>query len=151
MDDLKTIGMSMAEQDNRGTQYPLFVIQVDYKDYALEGGDWDEKERKDHDLINERDLCGKCAKLWEKSELPEECWEWGCEESFDYFTVKTKFDLEAGVFFTEEACHQHIEENKHHYDNPTSYVVSAWRNPEMVAVMQTIIKSAQREVPSHYK
>jgi len=41
-------------------------------------------------------------------------------------------------FLTEEACHKHIEENKHHYTNPKSFVHHAWRHPELEKLMEAL-------------
>lgn len=50
-----------------------------------------------------------------------------------------------GFFFTEGAAKQYIEENRHNLNNPYTYASSAWRNPEMQAVMQLILSHA----PTH--
>lgn len=123
MDDFKTVqkvGRTMAKQSNYHTQYPLFVIQVDYK-----------RQPGIHE-----DATG--------TELGED------NEELEYVTDQ-KFDLTAGVFFTVEACREHIAMNSYHYDNPRPFCISAWRNPDMQAVMRQIINTATDEVPSHYK
>jgi len=43
------------------------------------------------------------------------------------------------VFLTEEACHLHMKQNKHHAGyKEHSYVSHAWRNPEMEKVFELI-------------
>lgn len=44
------------------------------------------------------------------------------------------------VFFTEKACHKHIEQNHYHFSAPRSYVRHAWRNPEMENLFKAINK-----------
>lgn len=48
-------------------------------------------------------------------------------------------------FFTEKACRQHIEENKHHYRNPMDYLNFAFRNPEMETLLGILSKIEIRE------
>ncbi len=44
-------------------------------------------------------------------------------------------------FFTEKACLQHLAQNKHHYPEGTdTYVDCAWRNPEIMALLENIGK-----------
>lgn len=66
------------------------------------------------------------------------------------FVYEHVFDLKAGIFLTEHAALQHIASNNYHYDKPQVFCVSAWRNPEMQAVMRQIIKAGDEDVPSHY-
>ena len=49
------------------------------------------------------------------------------------------------VFFTEKACRQHIEENKHHYRNPMDYLNFAFRNPEMETLLGILSKIEIKE------
>jgi hypothetical protein len=142
-------GKRMVAQSNRGTQYPLFVIQQDVRHWVAVDEDYNERQRTEE--IKEYWLCDSCSALHgDDKELPPEC-EKCDEDAFDHYEIKQEFVISsAGVFFTEEACHKHIRENMHHYRNPQSYVICAWRNPEMVNVMQQIIKTSDQEIPSHY-
>lgn len=38
------------------------------------------------------------------------------------------------TFLTSKACQEHIDKNHYHYNEPTVYLNSAWRNPEMELV-----------------
>lgn len=52
---------------------------------------------------------------------------------------KAHYDYEykyQNAFFTEKACKLHIEQNKHHYNNPIDYLSFAFRNIEMEMVMK---------------
>lgn len=157
----------MATQDNRSTQYVLFAVQVDYKDYKEYSGDWEFKERSFGDHISydeyEKLLCKACRKVWNEGDgytnLPDDTclnegkgWQHECkDEAFFYYNIKQKLTVESvGVFFTAKACQQHIDENYYHYENPQVYGIAAWRNPEMVAIMQHLIALSGKELPSHY-
>lgn len=122
MDDFKTVkrlATEMAGQKNYHTQYPLFVIEVDYKRAPWGGEDID-------------------GYLDDEATEPTP------------YVLDKKFDLTAGVFFTERSIREHIKMNDYHYDNPRPFCISAWRNPDMQAVMRQIIKVDGAEVPSHY-
>lgn len=120
--DFKTItktGENMLTQSNRGTQYPLFVIQDVHRRAPTIHEDPDGVEKVD-------------------------------DEEFEYVEER-QFNLKAGVFFTEAAAQQHIDENHYHYTDPSIYVVSAWRNPEMQALMRQTINIEGKELPSYYE
>lgn len=144
------IGKEMAVQDNRATQYPLFVVISDIERAVPDG--CGESKRKDLDAIDSDLLCEDCSKKYnEDKDLPEHCIYcdddcfWNCE-------VSQEPDLRAGVFFTAKACQEHIDLNSYHYKNPKVYGIGAWRNPEMVAVMSDLIMNhAGKELPSHYR
>lgn len=143
-------GMEMAVQDNRSTQYPLFVIQQDTRIWADQGNDYDERERKED--TEEYWLCDACQKLYEAGDdMIDDCHDCD-EEAYDHYKIEQEFVIgTAGVFFTAKACQQHIDENNYHYRNPQVYSIAAWRNPEMVEVMQSLIIGAGHELPSHYR
>ena len=147
---VENIGKKMLTQENRMTQYPLFVIMVDEKIARSPDWDWDDKERVDIDCLNGQDLCENCMKILENDQdLPPECDD--CDDgAFDFFQVKRVPDLRAGVFFTLDACQKHIDANDYHYVNPKPFVVGAWRNEEMQQVMQHLCSLAG-EIPSHYR
>ena len=60
-------------------------------------------------------------------------------------------DYGAVMYFTGKAAEQHIEENGHHYDNPTIYVRSAHDNRELKDVIHLLILAGGNEISSdHY-
>lgn len=147
--DPKTIGAEMSTQNNRGGQYPMYVIQTDERRWVESSGDWDERERVedlDHDA-----LCTSCRGLMDMdTELPEDCDD--CDwEAFTHFKLEDQFELMPGIFFTEKAAQKHIDENHYHYYNPRVYGVGAWRNPELIAVQQYLITTSGSDLPSHYR
>lgn len=141
---LKEIGERMNTQDNRSTAFPLFVVQslVQRPSPAeLSTG----CERVDDDHLDRECLCEKCNALYENDEeLPDECED--CQdECFNFFTEEYEFDLQAGVFLTEQACEEHIKYNGYHYYKPRSYAVSAWRNNEMQNLMKMLSVLASKD------
>lgn len=144
--ELDKLSRSMAAQDNRGTQLPLFVVMEDVKRYTVYSDDWEFRERAD----NDEPLCTSCVALSEAGlELPIDCDD--CDfDCFNYYNAEEGVNVTAGIFFTAAGCDRHIEENKHHYNNGRSYAVSAWRNDEMKLVMQDLVARTQPEMPSHY-
>lgn len=125
------LGAKMNAQDNRSTQFPLFVVQHKVRVYVGSDQAWDETERKED--AHKNDLCFDCRQI--EQELPDDC-ENCYPAAFLYIRIEKQFDLRAGVFFTAEACDAHIETNIYHYgEEPRSFAISAWRNPEMESIM----------------
>lgn len=161
LDNLKeesAIGAKMAEQNNRSTQYPMFVIMTDKKIYMPHSYAWDYdgKERLDDEYqeIDVKDLCKKCAELYNEdfdySVLPDDCED--CDpEAFKWYKKEEQIEQLPGVFFTAEAAQRHIDENHYHYNNPRVYGIGAWRNEEMQTVQRLLIGLALKDLPSHYR
>lgn len=133
----------MLKQNKRGTAYPIFIVVRDEKVYGF-GSDWrDGLERKDTDNIDtDAELCDGCRTQYQETgELPDECDEYECEESFvGYRIEKDVFQDRAAFFFTAEACDAHIEANRHHYGKDAhSYAISAYHNYELQQVMEHLV------------
>lgn len=144
---LNTLTEKMKDQDNRATAFPLFVIQVDKKEYCND--ELAEKiERKGESYGN---FCSDCQeKMDNAEEIPEYCER--CDPScFIGYRIIQDFDLTAGVFLTAEACEEHIRLNHYHYINPKSFAVSSWRNPEIQTVIQLLFKLLAKEIPMPYR
>jgi len=142
MDEIK---QKMLTQNNRGTSFPIFIVVRDEKVYGV-ASDWrDGVERKDIDSIDiESELCEACRTQYnEHNELPDECDEYECEDSFiGYKIEKDVFQSRGAFFFTAEACDKHIENNRHHYGSQAhSYAISAYHNYELQQVMEHLIGS----------
>lgn len=152
---LTSIGQEMIAQDNRATQHVMFVIMVKQKDYKNYVDDWEHRERPNLDAVDEekfeRDLCKVCKDMYaEHGEVKDECDD--CDfDAWWYYNLVDTVDVNPGIFFTAAACQQHIDENKHHYFEPSVYGISAWRNPEMQAVQKYLIGLTGQELPSHYQ
>jgi hypothetical protein len=57
------------------------------------------------------------------------------DDNWTLFSIKKEHRY-SNTFFTAKACKEHIESNGYHYNNPTDYLNSAWRNPEMELVSE---------------
>lgn len=163
--DLLETSKLMREQSCRHTQYPLFIIQEEQEVVKAEGCG---NERKYFSNDGEMELTFEQFEALEEAQLNDATSEdveelleevgFGALADFDSYDFRAiEFDTEyvyrddAGFFFTEKACHDHIEANHYHYNKPRSYVISAWRNPEMVQTMQMILKLTGDEIPSQYQ
>ena len=144
---IKDIGKEMAKQNNRATQYPMFVVYHEVERAVPDGcGESRRKPEMDSSL-----MCDKCCEMEEANENPpdycpdcdEDCF-WNCE-------VEPEPDLTPGVFFTAEACQKHIDENHYHYQKPVVYGIGSWRNPEMQLVQKHLLEIAGEKIPSHYQ
>ena len=146
---IKEIGQEMVKQDNRMTQYVMFVVW-DRKERIVPDG-FGETRRKN----NEDSGSGLCRSCLEKYKNEEELEDWcdDCDQDCFYeATNEFEPDLTAGVFFTAKACQEHIDENRHHYGpDVTTYGISCWRNPEMQAVQKHLIEGSGNKVPNHYQ
>jgi hypothetical protein len=182
MYDLIDISKRMREQSNRSTQYPLFVVQEFLEiDRASGCGEYTKYVSYDSDIEltqEQYEAIEACQEYSTVEELEENGHDWVEYETIlkeiglsldDTSTINLSefrsidYDIDwvisgrAGVFFTEEACEEHIRLNHYHYTKPRSYVISAWRNPEMVEVMKTILDAtavpdmARIDLPSHYR
>ena len=141
----------MREQNNRGTQYPTFCVYEKRRRWTNEYEEDVRKIRKED--ADERHLCAECRIFADKGkELPEECED--CDsDAFDYYkdeTAPAQWDG-GGFFFTEKACNEYMESNAHHLDSPYSYVPSAYRNPEVIHIMQQILLLTGDDIPSCYQ
>ena len=143
----------MVDQDNRSTQFPMFVVWDRVARVVPDG--FGKPTRIDLDAIGEDDFCEKCYDLVENNlsnKLPDWCEECSSDCFMDV-TNEFEANLKAGVFFTAEACQKHIDENSYHYSKDvTTYGIGSWRNEEMQSVMKhLIVDVAHQKLPSHYK
>lgn len=148
---LHKIGNDMVQQDCRITQNVLFVVQ-ETVERVVPMGLADERRRVDCDSPDYwKGMCETCAAMDENGDcLPDDCQD--CDDNLFYWVaIERDLNFEAGVFFTEAACDAHIKQNHYHYNEPRSYGISAWRNPEMQAVMNDlIINHAGIDLPAKY-
>lgn len=146
MNDLDpAIAQEMLTQNKRSTAWPIFVVVEDKKVWHPDRSilDADGKERIDVDCLKGDDLCEKCREIWEEEEstLPEDCDNPDCEGSFAYYRIEEDVpNMRAGFFFTAKACDEHIQAQRHHYDDSAkSYAISAFANHELQTVMAAIV------------
>ncbi len=143
---IKNISNEMRKQNNRCTQYPLFVI-VDTVLRAAPYGQEDGRERIEE--TEPDSLCHSCLIRYQQDEdIPNECRD--CEpKAFNYYIEVEEPQLEYGVFFTAKACDDCITSNHYHFRKPRSYGIGSYRNYEMQAVQQHLL-SLTGNIPSHY-
>lgn len=143
--EIEAIKNGMLLQDKRSTSYPIFIVVEDRKIYGVDSDfSFDGRERKDDDYLDRSCLCEECDELYEKDkELPEDCEE--CDgDAFIYYRMERDTpNMRAAFFFTAQACNEHIERNRHHYNSTAhSYAISACYNYELQAVMVELIGEA---------
>ena len=133
---LKELGKKMNAQDNRATQFPMFVVKQKVKQYLNEDYCSECERREEYN----GSLCDKCQKLVDNDEeLPERCDD--CpSDVFDWFEWKDKIVEDCGAFFTAEEAQEHINMNSYHYTEPFVYGIPSWRNYEMQKVLNILSK-----------
>lgn len=50
------------------------------------------------------------------------------------------------AFLTDISCREHIEDNKHNYRNPSTYLQHAWRNPDMETIFKFLAGLSGKEI-----
>ncbi len=151
IDFLVELGKKMNAQNNRSTANVLFMIEEEVK--VPRHPNWGYEERERSEYYTNEDLCEACQKLAEDGEeVPDQCDECS-DDCFNHYNLERQTVDTAGVFFTAEACDEHIRLNGHHYTKPKSYGVSAWRNPEMQGVQEilSILGSADGKIQHNYR
>lgn len=139
-DFLKSLIQEIDSQSNRATASPYYyVIQVRKERIAPVGnkGDktlyWHDGEYMEaDDWADSLDFESEEKFLaWWEEEHPY-------EEPLEVEYYRGDANIHSNVFFTEKACHKHIEQNHYHFIEPHSYVKHAWRNPEMENLFKAI-------------
>lgn len=136
---MKEIQKEMSTQSNRGNSFPIFVVVEDQKIYGAGYGWADGEERKSDEDLDISLLCDKCQAKRQNGSIPEDCDECDDECFVPYQIQKDVPNMRAAFFFTAKACDEHIEANRHHYnDTAHSYAISAYHNPELQEVIKHI-------------
>ena len=138
---LKNLIDEIDQQDNRATASPYYYVVQEKRERVLPPGSDGDKILYYHD-----------GEYMEASEWADAL-EFDTEEKFlewwnDEYPYEEPLRVEyymgepelSNVFFTEKACHKHIEQNHYHFRNPRSYVKHAWRNPEINELFEVIRK-----------
>lgn len=136
---IEKIKHEMLTQDNRSTSDPIFIVVEDRKVYGVDIGTADGRERKE-DYDNP--LCEKCEAMADSNrpDYPDDCEDCPSDAFISYRVENDVPNLRAGFFFTAQACNEHIEANRHHYNKTAkSYAISAYHNEELKTVMKMII------------
>lgn len=159
-ESLINLSKEMISQDNRSTAMPhMFQIRSKRQVAAYDGQgeevwvdeDGDElttdleiknyitthiyeNDESTNELIDEEALKFATDKVAEMDSSDyEEYLENVCNDNWRKVNVTTAYEYK-NTFFTAKACESHITQNHYHYNEPTSYLNHAWRNPEMELV-----------------
>jgi len=143
-DSLMELSKELNTQSHRGTAMPYFFQVQTKHQIACASGNGTEAWHYDGSLIeDEYDIIqaiydysdGDLTKK-EISEMSE--WEKDSKmETAGY--SKVNYDYEnrlENAFFTEKACKEHINKNRHNLSSPVDYLSHAFRNPEMEMMMK---------------
>lgn len=152
---LKYLSNEIKTQDNRGTASPYFYQVMEKKTDSC----WEENSDKviwfhingKYEVENVFDEMvtflkenGKdCLNGWEDAISQwnlDEIDEYDLENMFEYLgfykvPIKTVYKF-SNAFLTEKSILQHIESNKHQYENPTSYLQYGYRNPDLETIFE---------------
>jgi len=133
---LKRLIKEIDEQDNRCTADPYYYVIQEEKTLVCAPGCGDEmyyihdgEGRTKEELMENFDLISD-----------GEFDDFICSNGVEEIEIEKKHDdaTLSNVFFTEKACHKHIELNHYHFNKPRSYVKHAWRNPEVESIFKAI-------------
>ena len=113
-----------------------------FKEYLIENYEDDyneEDENKNTSLVKELNDCDDIGEMYE----------FACDKlDIDgdgitlvyYRNLENVVSQETGCFLTKRSCKKHIELNHYHYNNPHTYAMTAWRNPEFEKLLNVIDK-----------
>lgn len=153
---LEDIALKMNQQNHRGTQFPIFVIQEKKKIITHDDfGDTVQHYGDEGEEIEEKDLCEKCKEEIRDcggclGYIQESCSECGYTSSY---SVKEEwvFNLYHGVFLTGEECDQYIQDNKHHFENDTQSFVIGTKSEELRNVLEYVSSASPSGLETHYR
>lgn len=141
-DFLIDVAKKIKTQDNRGTAKPYF-FQVQTKEQVavpegcgIEAWFYDDFTIETDDEINEKISDLKNVSIEEVKSMKDYEKELILEEA-GYHKINYDYKNEYyNCFFTEDACENHIQANKHNYNQPKSYLNHAFRNHEMKKIFE---------------
>lgn len=135
----------IKNQDNRATSKPYFYCIKDHRIQSVPEGCGDEFRYIWDNEVFTKSECLEYLDLDEEAFL--KLLDMGDIQLYE--VVEEVYEPNNhNVFFTEKACHEHIEQNRHHFNKPYSYVHAAWRNPEIEGIfraIEEIVKNDEEE------
>ena len=148
---LIALATEMTTQDNRITAMPfMFQVKEEQRvyDYGLNGSNrcLMYEGEQEHDFESEDDLreiiTDNCSSG--DRDVPDfenmdfdDMVEWMEARGYEQVTWSVRH-VYKNTFFTAKACQEHIDANRHHYNNPTVFLNRAFRNPEMELVSELL-------------
>jgi hypothetical protein len=130
--ELLEISKNLRTQDNRITNDPMFCVQVRERVYGFDS------DHADH-------MCEVDADGNEIEDASKDAADYEHDESGITTTGYRDFWKTVMVCFTEAGCQEHLRQNQHnygHYEETRIYVESFYRNPEMIAIRNYLMKEA---------
>lgn len=142
------IGKELATQDNMHSSWPVWYVTEIKKVQAPEDNA-EHKERLDDDAFYPDEmLCKSCKEKWSDGELPADCDNYRCDDSFYYYNEERQYATYGSVvFLTKKACQEYIDANSYHFDRPEPYCDSMFRNHEMQPIVQALILMSGNKLP----
>lgn len=129
--ELLEVSKEMNVQDNCGTRLPIWVVYEDVCIYDTNRSTFEHIRRVEE---TEDIMCKSCSEKFVDGTAPDDCYE--CDpDCFVSYKIERQPNLNAGFFFTQKACQEHIDQNHYHYNNPAPYAEGVWRNPELELVI----------------
>lgn len=151
---LKKMSENMEKQYSRGTAYPLFCVYQKVKIFTPEDFSDDfefyDKEENSYSLEEIIELLKNKDEFLAIFDCEEKLYDRFIEEEYNVESIADDLNLElqyyrteivpvsGQVYFTEEEAQNHIDFNNYHYKEPFTYVVNAWRNPEMKTILDIL-------------
>lgn len=144
---LKKMSSELNSQSNRGTANPYLYVILEKVNIPVPDGCGEEKiVGPEGGLYEINDLAEEVADYLGLSTVQideKDIRDFVNSDRSEYFFRDFAEDnvcricshFNGAFFFTEEACHEHIRANMHHYHDPKSYVIHASRNPELLNVI----------------
>lgn len=150
-DFLINLSKEIREQDNCGTAMPYYFQVQEEKEIGVPEGCGEEV------WVMDGEVC-----LRTEDDIREAVFEWKCwdlnnpKDQKKYFNL-TSYEVEdvlennyrkvnidtthtySNVFFTKKAYEEHLRQNRHNLNNPTSYLFHAFRNPEMSKIFNFLL------------
>jgi len=134
---LKQFIQDVDSQDNRATAKPYFYVIRDTETVAAPEGHGDEiRYMWDGDVMTKESV-EEHLREFDDTKTIQDLLDDGTIEEFDVMTQYITPENH-NIFFTEKACHEHMESNHYHFRKPHSYIRHAWRNPEIEKLFEAV-------------
>jgi hypothetical protein len=124
---LQEIKSNLLTQDNLATEYPIFLVQVEYAIYGVDPEFHDDAEEYFYDSCGWNILSEECLEEFVKD---------GGIYSNAYLVKRWKTVTSC---FTEKGAEDYIEANRHNLGKTRIYVDSLYRNAEMIAIRNFLL------------
>ena len=163
MHDLEKIAEEIRTQDNRATADPIFILfdrqkmptdshysdEYIYIDVGNDNHEIDGNRQALLDYVKDEyeSMVYYPINVQKKDDLEDLSEDELLEmmqrdrQHFDKVYTKT-IDIFKQAFFTSKSAHEYLESNKHHFKDPFIYCDSLWRNYEMQAIREALMKNA---------